>query len=122
MISVFLTYFNSVHFRFSNAKKCSAGGRALMQLDFTNFMSLLELISNQKFPEHRAYVDVYIKAYYFANEQFEIFIESQKNLEQYTAKQLSSLINCVCVSDKRCRQKLQALLDNANNLNATIST
>lgn len=113
-------------FRFSNVKKCSAGGRALMQLDFTNFMSILELISNQKFTEHRQYVDTFIKAYYFSNEQFEDWIVEQKNLEppQYSNKQLMNLIQCVCVSDKRTRQKLLNLLGtavNGSNLNVSLS-
>lgn len=97
---------------FSNVKKCSAGGRALMQLDFTNFMSILELISNQKYTDYRAYVDVFIKAYYFSNEQLEEWIIEQKNLEppQYSNKQLMNLIQCICVSDKRTRQKLLNLL------------
>uniref|UniRef100_A0A1I8MG52 Uncharacterized protein n=1 Tax=Musca domestica TaxID=7370 RepID=A0A1I8MG52_MUSDO len=116
---------------FSNVKKCSAGGRALMQLDFTNFMSILELISNQKFPEHRQYVDIYIKAYYFANEQFEEWILEQKQQEpaQYSTKQLMNLIQCVCVSDKKVRQKLLNLLGSSSssttnggsNLNISLS-
>ncbi|XP_075155317.1 vacuolar protein sorting 50 [Haematobia irritans] len=111
---------------FSNVKKCSAGGRALMQLDFTNFMSIFELISNQKFAEHRQYVDTFIKAYYFSNEQFEEWIMEQKNLEpaQYSNKQLMNLIQCVCVSDKRTRQRLLNLLgstatQNGSNLNVS---
>ncbi|XP_011182003.2 syndetin [Zeugodacus cucurbitae] len=114
---------------FSNVKKCSAGGRALMQLDFTNFMSILELISNQKYPEHRLYVDSFIKAYYYSNEQFEEWIDTQRNLEQYSTKQLTNLIQCVCVSDKRTRQKLLQLLGgnntsvgNGNNLNLSTSS
>ncbi|XP_067640510.1 syndetin isoform X3 [Eurosta solidaginis] len=107
---------------FSNVKKCSAGGRALMQLDFTNFMSILELISNQKFPEHRAYVDGFIKAYYYSNEQFEEWIDMQRNLEQYSSKQLTNLIQCVCVSDKRTKQKLLQLIGNASNINLNLST
>lgn len=83
-----------------------------MQLDFTNFMSILELISNQKYIEYRSYVDIFIKAYYFSNEQFEDWIIEQKNSEtpQYSNKQLMNLIQCVCVSDKRIRQKLLNLL------------
>ncbi|EDW09701.1 syndetin [Drosophila mojavensis] len=96
---------------FSNVKKCSAGGRALMQLDFANFMSFLELISNQKYPEHRAYVDVFIKSYYFSPEQFEQWIEQQRLGDEYSAKQLTNLIQCVCVSDKRTRQRLLQLLE-----------
>ncbi|SPP74899.1 syndetin [Drosophila guanche] len=96
---------------FSNVKKCSAGGRALMQLDFANFMSFLELISNQKYPQHRSYVDVFIKTYYFSPEQFEQWIEQQRHEDDYSVKQLSSLIQCICASDKRTRQRLLQLLD-----------
>lgn len=98
-------------YRFSNVKKCSAGGRALMQLDFANFMSFLELISNQKYPQHRSYVDVFIKTYYFAPEQFEQWIEQQRTGDEYSLKQLNNLIHCICVSDKRTRQRLLQLLD-----------
>ncbi|XP_054728286.1 syndetin [Anastrepha obliqua] len=114
---------------FSNVKKCSAGGRALMQLDFTNFMSILELISNQKYTHHRIYVDSFIKAYYYSNEQFKEWVDEQRNLEQYSTKQLTNLIHCVCVSDKRTRQKLLQLLGgnnsnvgNGNNLNLSTSS
>ncbi|XP_034653173.1 syndetin [Drosophila subobscura] len=96
---------------FSNVKKCSAGGRALMQLDFANFMSFLELISNQKYPQHRSYVDVFIKTYYFSPEQFEQWIEQQRHEDDYSVKQLSNLIQCICASDKRTRQRLLQLLD-----------
>ncbi|KAH8233815.1 hypothetical protein KR026_012664 [Drosophila bipectinata] len=96
---------------FSNVKKCSAGGRALMQLDFANFMSFLELISNQKYPQHRSYVDVFIKTYYFAPEQFEQWIEQQRQSDEYSAKQLTSLIQCICINDKRTRHRLLQLLD-----------
>lgn len=87
-----------------------------MQLDFTNFMSILELISNQKYIEYRLYVDLFIKAYYFSSDQLEEWIVEQKNLEipQYSNKQLVNLIQCICVSDKRTRQKLLNLLGTNN--------
>ncbi|XP_016930475.2 syndetin [Drosophila suzukii] len=107
---------------FSNVKKCSAGGRALMQLDFANFMSFLELISNQKYPQHRSYVDVFIKTYYFAPEQFEQWIEQQRLGDEYSLKQLNNLIQCICVSDKRTRQRLLQLLDGGMTNGLTTST
>lgn len=100
-----------VFISFSNVKKCSAGGRALMQLDFANFMSFLELISNHKFPQHRSYVDIFIKSYYFSPEQLEEWIEKQRNEDDYSSKQLTNLIQCICVSDKRTRQRLLQLLE-----------
>ncbi|KAH8253234.1 hypothetical protein KR032_004363 [Drosophila birchii] len=96
---------------FSNVKKCSAGGRALMQLDFANFMSFLELISNQKYPQHRSYVDVFIKTYYFAPDQLEQWVEQQRLGDEYSTKQLTNLIQCIYASDKRTRQRLLQLLD-----------
>ncbi|XP_060658708.1 syndetin [Drosophila nasuta] len=107
---------------FSNVKKCSAGGRALMQLDFANFMSFLELISHQKYPQHRAYVDVFIKAYYFSPDQFEQWIEQQRQADEYSAKQLTNLIQCICVSDKRTRQKLLQLVEGTTANLSTPST
>lgn len=87
-----------------------------MQLDFTNFMSTLELISQQKYHEYRAYVDAYIKAYYFSMEQFDNWILTQKELEpaQYSQKQLTNLITCVCSTDKRLRNKLLQILQGNN--------
>lgn len=82
-----------------------------MQLDFANFMSFLELISNQKYPQHRSYVDVFIKTYYFAPEQFEQWIEQQRQSDEYSAKQLTSLIQCICINDKRTKHRLLQLLD-----------
>ncbi|EDW00668.1 syndetin [Drosophila grimshawi] len=96
---------------FSNVKKCSAGGRALMQLDFANFMSFLELISNHKYPQYRTFVDVFIKSYYFSPEQFEQFVEQHRHGDEYSTKQLTNLIQCICVSDKRTRQRLLQLLE-----------
>ncbi|XP_068145316.1 syndetin [Drosophila tropicalis] len=97
---------------FANVRKCSAGGRALMQLDFANFMSFLELISNQKYSQHRCYVDVFIKSYYFSPEQFEQWIDQQRQDVEYSSKQLTNLIQCICVSDKRTRQRLLQLVEN----------
>jgi syndetin len=71
---------------YSNAKKCSAAGRALMQLDFTHFISVLEVLSASKHPVH------------------------QKN---YSSKHIIGLINCAC-NDKKLRQKLLSLVESGN--------
>lgn len=97
---------------FANAKKCTAGGRALMQLDFTHFMSLLELISGLKFPEHRSYVEQYVKAYYLPKDLLEEFVKTNS---QYSTKHLTGLITCACINDKKTRQKLLGLLENLTN-------
>ncbi|KAJ6638777.1 Syndetin [Pseudolycoriella hygida] len=97
---------------YANAKKCSAGGRALMQLDFAYFMSILELMSNCKFPNHRSYVDAYIKAFYMPKDSMEEWIMEQKQRRDYSNKQLITLINGTCVNDKKTRQKLLAIVEN----------
>jgi syndetin len=94
---------------YSNAKKCSAAGRALMQLDFTHFLSVLEVLSAAKYPVHQQYVDQYLKAYYLGS-SLEDFITMQKN---YSAKHVVGLINCA-VNDKKLRQKFLTLVENAN--------
>lgn len=93
---------------FSNAKKCSTGGRALMQLDFTHFTSLFDLLSGKKFPEHQQYVEQYVKAYYMPKDLLEEFITTQSS---YSPKQVIGLINCACSNDKKTRQKLLALVE-----------
>ena len=95
---------------FAGAKKCSAAGRALMQLDFTHFLSVLEMLSGMKHPIHQQYVDQYIKAFYMGS-SLEEFIVSQKN---YSARHMTALINCAC-SDKKLRQKLLNLVEGSNN-------
>lgn len=94
---------------FANAKKCSAAGRALMQLDFTHFLSALVTLSGMKHPLHQQYVDQYIKAFYLGS-ALEDFIVSQKS---YSPRHLVGLINCAC-NDKKLRQKLLSLVENNN--------
>lgn len=94
---------------FASAKKCSAAGRALMQLDFTHFLSVLEMLSGMKHPIHQQYVDQYIKAFYLGS-GLEEFLIAQKS---YSARHMVALINCAC-SDKKLRQKLLNLVESSN--------
>ncbi|CRL04786.1 CLUMA_CG017842, isoform A [Clunio marinus] len=94
---------------YSNAKKCSAAGRALMQLDFTHFLSVLEQLSGMKHPVHQQYVDQYLKAFYLGS-ALEEFITTQNN---YSLKHKTGLIVCAC-NDKKLRQKLLALVEISN--------
>lgn len=65
-------------FRFSLVKKCSTAGRALMQLDFTQFMSQLNPIcSITPFP-HKELVEVYIKAYYLPETSLETWTKEHQ--------------------------------------------
>ncbi|XP_070507161.1 syndetin [Chironomus tepperi] len=94
---------------FANAKKCSAAGRALMQLDFTHFLSVLVTLSGTKHTQHQQYVDQYIKAFYLGS-ALEEFITTQK---AYSSKHMVGLINCAC-NDKKLRQKLLNLVESMN--------
>jgi hypothetical protein len=60
--------------RFSNAKKCSNGGRGLMQLDFTHFLSKLEKLTSIRPIPGRGYVEHYIKAYYLPEAALESWV------------------------------------------------
>lgn len=95
---------------FSNAKKCSTGGRALMQLDFTHLMSIFELISSLKFPIHQTYIETYVKAYYFPKDLLEEWIIEQSEKNAYSTKHLVGLIMCTCSNDKKLRQKLLTIV------------
>lgn len=94
---------------FSNAKKCSAAGRALMQLDFTHFLSVLEVLSGMKFRVHTSFVEQYLKAFYLGS-SMEEFVITQKN---YSKNHMIGLINCAC-TDKKLRQKLLSLVESTN--------
>lgn len=90
---------------FSNAKTCTPAGRALMLLDSTHFLSILETLSGNRYSLHQQYVENYVKAYYHGC-SLEEFITSNTC---YSAKQLTGLINCAC-NDKKIRQNLHHIL------------
>ncbi|XP_015370736.1 PREDICTED: syndetin-like [Diuraphis noxia] len=93
---------------FSLAKKCSNAGRALMQLDFTQFLSQINSICPLNPLPHKELIEVYIKAYYLPETSLETWIRDH---QEYTHKQLLAVINCVCQNNKRSRQKLTNLLE-----------
>ncbi|XP_058445066.1 syndetin [Malaya genurostris] len=96
---------------FASTKKCSAGGRALMQLDFTHFISIVEIISGGKYPEHRAYVERYIKAYYQPKDLLEQWL-TEGHAQGYSTKHLVAVVQCACTSDRKLRQRLLELVEN----------
>ncbi|XP_050424950.1 syndetin isoform X2 [Adelges cooleyi] len=93
---------------FSSAKKCSNAGRALMQLDFTQFMSQIKSICAIGPLPYKDLVEVYIKAYYLPETSLETWTRDH---QEYSHKQLLAVINCVCQNNKRLRQKLTNLLE-----------
>lgn len=61
--------------RFSNAKKCTNCGRALMQLDLTQLVSKFEKISLLRPMPYQEYVTAFIKAYYIPEINLECWIK-----------------------------------------------
>lgn len=93
---------------FSNAKKCSNGGRALMQLDFTQLKSKFETVTSLRPMPHREYVELYIKAYYLPENSLEEWIKEHK---EYSVKHLAGLVSSACQNNKKTRQRLIALVE-----------
>lgn len=94
---------------FSCAKKCTNGGRALMQLDFIQLKSKFEKLSSLRPMPHKDYVESYIKAYYYPENPLEEWIKEHK---EYSLKQLIGLIYSACRNNKKTRQRLIASIDN----------
>ncbi|XP_031849318.1 vacuolar protein sorting 50 [Nomia melanderi] len=93
---------------FSIVKKCSNGGRALMQLDFTQLKSQFEALTSLRPMPHREYVELYIKAYYLPENILEEWIKEHK---EYSVKHLIGLICSACQNNKKTRQRLIALIE-----------
>uniref|UniRef100_A0A6P7FA09 Syndetin n=1 Tax=Diabrotica virgifera virgifera TaxID=50390 RepID=A0A6P7FA09_DIAVI len=93
---------------FSEAKKCTNGGRALMQLDFTQFLTKFEKISSLKPVPHKEYVENYVKAYYLPDIELEKWIRDHK---EYSSKHMLGLVSCACQNNKKTRQKLLQVIE-----------
>ncbi|CAK1550197.1 unnamed protein product [Leptosia nina] len=92
---------------FSNASKCSNGGRGLMQLDYRQLFVKLEKISGLKPIPYQDYVDRYVKAYYLPRNELEEFVRDRV---EYSNKHLIALITCAC-ENKRDRQALSSAVE-----------
>lgn len=93
---------------YSNAKKCSNEGRALMQLDFQQLLSNLEKIIDLRPIPEKDFVEGYIKAYYLPECQFDSWLLDHK---EYSSKQLIALINSVDHLNKKARQRLITVIE-----------
>ncbi|XP_072455402.1 syndetin isoform X2 [Notamacropus eugenii] len=95
---------------YANVKKCSNEGRALMQLDFQQFLMKLEKLTDVRPIPDKEFVETYIKAYYLTENDMERWIKEHR---EYSSKQLTNLVN-VCLGshiNKKARQKLLAAID-----------
>lgn len=99
-----------------------------MQLDYRQFVLKLERLFEVKPVPYQDYVSQYIKAYYIPETDLEAWVSQHSGvwsiksrvlhnschncliLQEYTAKQLVSLVNCVAYSNNKTRQKLNSLI------------
>uniref|UniRef100_A0A5F8HBV8 Syndetin C-terminal domain-containing protein n=1 Tax=Monodelphis domestica TaxID=13616 RepID=A0A5F8HBV8_MONDO len=95
---------------YANVKKCSNEGRALMQLDFQQFLMKLEKLTDIRPIPDKEFVETYIKAYYLTENDMERWVKEHR---EYSSKQLTNLVT-VCLGshiNKKARQKLLAAID-----------
>jgi hypothetical protein len=95
---------------FSQAKKCTNEGRALMQLDYQHFRNEIEQLSGMRPLPHHNYVEGYIKAYYISEDDLENWLQQHT---EYTTKQLQALVLCGAAVhlNRKSKQRLLSLLD-----------
>ncbi|CAH1237851.1 VPS50 [Branchiostoma lanceolatum] len=100
---------------FASAKKCSNEGRALMQLDFQQFLMKLEKLTDLRPIPDREFVEVYVKAYYLTDADMERWIRDHR---EYSTKQLTGLVMCGVGShiNKKARQRLLATIEDMEKL------
>lgn len=96
---------------FATAKKCTNEGRALMQLDFQQFIIKLEKLTDLRPIPGREYVETYVKAYYLPEAQLESWIADHK---EYSGRQLLGLVQCIGHISKKTRQKLIATIEESD--------
>ena len=93
---------------FASAKRCTNEGRALMQLDYRQFVLKMEPICDIRPLPFQDFVSAYIKAFYIPESELEEWVKAHP---EYTATQLVALVNSVAYSNNKTRQKLNNLVN-----------
>ena len=96
---------------FSQSKKCSNEGRALMQLDFQQFLTKVESLTTIRPTPERELVEEYIKAYYLTEPALLDWIKTRKD---YNLKQIQGLVNCMTNDNKKMRSRILTAIDSNN--------
>ena len=99
---------------YSQAKKCTNEGRALMQLDFQQLIVKLEKLYDLRPIPDKDYVEVYIKAFYLPEQSFEKWI---KDHNEYSSKHIISLINVMSQITRKTKTYLINSFETINNSN-----
>lgn len=93
---------------YAQAKKCTNEGRALMQLDFQQFIVKLEKLCEIRPIPERDFVEVYIKAFYLPENSIEKW---SKEHTEYSTKHIVSLINVMAQITRKTRLNLANLFE-----------
>jgi hypothetical protein len=97
---------------YSQAKKCTNEGRALMQLDFQQLIVKLEKLYDLRPIPDKDFVENYIKVFYLPEQSFEKWI---KEHNEYSNKQIISLINIMSQITRKTRINLINSFESNNN-------
>ena len=97
---------------FALAKRCTNEGRALMQLDFRQFVLKMETMSELRPLPYQEFVSTYIKAFYIPEADLEDWVKSHP---EYSPDQLVALVDSVAYSNSKTRQKLSSLVNDLSN-------
>lgn len=95
---------------FSQSKKCSNEGRALMQLDFQQFLTKVESLTPIRPIPEREMVEEYIKAYYLTEAALLDWIKARKD---YNPKQIQGLVHCITSDNKKMRTRIMTAIDSS---------
>jgi len=95
---------------FAAAKKCTNEGRALMQLDFRQFVIQAEKLSSLKPLPFQDFVTVFVKAFYIQEAELEQWVADHP---EYSASQLRAVVQGVTNSNSsnKTKQKLNSLIN-----------
>ncbi|XP_055337389.1 syndetin-like [Paramacrobiotus metropolitanus] len=98
---------------YANAKKCTNEGRALMQLDYQQFLMKAEKLTSLRPLPDRDYVDNYIKAFYLPEDALDKWVKDHR---EYTLKHVVGLINHSPSLSKKTRQRLLQFVEDPEGL------
>jgi len=93
---------------FSSARKCTNEGRALMQLDYRQFVIKLEKLSELKPVPYQQFVSNYIKAYYIPETELGQWVEEH---QEYSTTQLRGLVAATAYNNNKTKAKLNSLIN-----------
>jgi len=93
---------------FSSARKCTNEGRALMQLDYRQFVIKLEKLSGLKPVPYQQFVSNYIKAYYIPETELGQWVEEH---QEYSTSQLRGLVAATAYNNNKTKAKLNSLIN-----------